>query len=274
MGYDGMEVTGDAVEKDTKAAFREWGYESPCLIGKGAFADVYRVKQCFSGKVFACKVSRERERLQREGLFLQQIEHPLFPLYLDFKEREERGFLFMEYIPGTSLHALVMRRGKLSCRQAVRIGTALAEGLCYLHEQKEPIFFRDLKPENVIIRENGEVGLVDLGSAVRADADEKAITGTPGYAAPEQWTDAENVGSYSDVYALGKVMYFMLGKGKIQRRLAWLLENCVREEMEQRIPTMRCFLNRLQCCTSRRGKSLGHKGFEKEYLYVCHILKY
>lgn len=223
-----------------------WGYENPYPVGSGAFARVYRVREKVTGRIFACKVSGEKEMLKRESVVLQQIEHPLFPAFHEWRETEGKGFLFMEYIFGTTIKSLIERRGELSERQAVRIGTELAEGLCYLHERNTPIIFRDVKPENILIREDGAVMLVDLGSAAWDAVSRTVITGTEGYAAPEQWQDTEKVGSYSDVYALGKILYFVLGKRKISCGLAELLEDCVCTDIKKRVPDMRCFMSRLR----------------------------
>ncbi len=232
--------------KEIEKTVLEWGYESSCFIGRGSFAEVYRVKECDAGRFWACKVSRQREMLRKESLILQQLEHPLFPRFCDLRETEENVFLFMEYVPGSNVRRLIEKRGKMTQQQVIRIATALAEGLCYLHELRTPILFRDLKPENIIIREDGEVKLLDFGSADLGKSTLHIITGTEGFAAPEQWLDSVNVGNYSDVYALGKVLYFMLGNGKIENWFYNLLEDCVRDDPKERIPDMRCFLSRLQ----------------------------
>ena len=237
-------------------SLKRLGYEDACLIGEGAFAKIYRVRETATGRFYACKISEKKEMLREEGRILQQLNHGLFPKYVDFKEGEEVGFLIMEYIPGRDLGAHIKRRRKLKLQQVTRIGMALAQGLCYLHELPTPIFFRDLKPENIMIREDGEVKLLDLGSAVRADASVRAITGTVGYAAPEQWSDFGRVGEYSDVYALGKVLNFLLGDGNKYFGVEQLLKEATREKIEERIPNMRCFMSRLKPYASQNVKKI------------------
>lgn len=263
-----------------KDVLQRMGYRDACLIGQGGFAKIYRVKETDTGRFLACKISRDKKMLRSEGQILQQLRHVLFPDYVSFEESGAFGCLFMEYIPGRSLKELVKRRGKLSQRQVIRIGMALAQGLCYLHQLSIPVFYRDLKPENIMIREDGEIKLLDFGSAVRADALKGAITGTLGYSAPEQWSDAGCVGEYSDVYALGKVMKFMLGDGRRYVGLECLLKAAVQETIEERIPDMICFMSILRPYTSAdfrvilraEAQACFNKGWVN-YLFLQNIVK-
>lgn len=226
------------------------------LIGEGAFAKVYAVVRTDGGEVLACKVSKEKEMLGKEAGILQKINHSLFPRFYAYEEKGNEGFLYMEYVPGRTLKELVTERGNLSGEQAVRIGTALAEGLLYLHESIPSVLFRDLKPENIIIGREGSVKLVDFGSADIGGNYREVITGTKGYGAPEQWQDLGRVDKCSDVYALGKVMYFMLGERKPEKWLRDLLENCVAVKTEERIPDMRCFLAAIRRRKHGKGRFL------------------
>lgn len=277
---------------------KQWGYEPSCVIGKGAFSQVYCVKDCTTGSIYACKVSREREMLNRESVLLHRIAHPLFPTYHDFRQCEERAFLFMEYVPGTNLKALIARKGPFSERRTIETAVELAKGLEYLHELNPPVLFRDLKPENIMVREDGRVKLLDLGSAGVFDVGKYVMTGTPGYAAPEQWEVCGNVSFYSDVYGLAKVMYFMMtaensgdygsetGRNhissiKAHRGVKLLLEDCLRRDVRERIPDMRCFLQKLNpYCDGHLAEILKlelsacfrRKG-DAEYIFRKNILK-
>lgn len=259
----------------------QWGYEKPCIIGEGGFAKVYRVRKQDAGAVCVCKVSCKKEMLGAEAGILRQLKHPLFAAYLDYKESETLGFLFMEYIPGQTLGTLIKRRKKMSQRRVIEIGMALAEGLCYLHEQPVPIIFRDLKPENIMLREDGTVKLLDLGSALWGNASLRVLTGTKGYSAPEQWTDTESIGAYSDVYALGRVLLFLLGDGKTYYGVFKLLESAVREERRERIPDMRCFYHQLKPYASNHVRSIVKAEMQallygkcSNYIFLQNIVKY
>lgn len=259
--------------KEQKIAdiLRGWGYVNPCSIGEGAFATVYRVWDEKSERILACKVSKQRRMLERENRLLQQISHPLFPKNYEIRTAGDDTFLFMDYVPGRSLKRLLGQRGRMAERQAIRIVKQLAEGLQYLHELPEPIFFLDLKPENIMVRENGDVMLLDFGSAGTEEQSSGILTGTLGYAAPEQLQTGGKAGTYSDVYGLGKVMcHIITGEGivsfanqdgraghpyrKVSVGLEELLAECMCERISQRIPDMRCFLQRLSPFLSGRKR--------------------
>lgn len=276
----------------------QWGYKTLEHLGKGAFAQVYLVKKNATGLLYACKVSDKKEMLQRESLILQQITYPLFPVFHDFKQSAQAAYLFMEYVPGANLKTLITKQGALSEKRTIEIAMELAKGLEYLHERKPPILYRDLKPDNIMVKEDGSVKLLDFGSAGQPDTVNHVITGTPGFAAPEQWEAGGNVSFYSDVYGLAKVMYYMLSaekpesvdcrKGKlkistrkIHRGVKCLLEDCLRRDTGERIPDMRCFLRRLEPYYNGRRRDVlrsesaacFRKGDVSEYIFQKNILK-
>lgn len=209
------------------------GYVQPMLIGKGAFGTVYRVWDKADSKLYACKVADERGRvyLEREADVLRTLVHPLFPGYKDAWQEGAYGFLCMEYIPGCSLEGMVSRRGGLSEKAIMTIALELAEGLLVLHEGG--YFFRDLKPANILIRQDGRVKLLDFGCVCKKDAELENIAGTPGFAAPEQ-LDGRGIGPYTDVYALGKVIQYLLADKKMHGRLGGLVRACIQENWEDR----------------------------------------
>ena len=127
--------------------------------------------------------------------------------------------------------------------------------------------FRDVKPENIMLREDGRVKLLDFGSVGALEEHKKIITGTKGYSAPEQWEERGKIGFYSDVYAFGKVLFYMLNGQNAQGNMQWtaglklrrgirrLTEDCVRENVEERVPNMRVVLHRLTpYVTERKGR--------------------
>lgn len=246
----------------TIGLLKQWGYTEARVIGKGAFSEVYCVKDAATGRSFACKVSEEQNMLKRESFFLQKLSHPLFPAFHAYRQWGEQSFLVMEYVEGINLKELIAREGSLPETRVVEIAVELAEGLNYLHEQTPPILFRDLKPDNIMLDADGRVKLLDLGSACFSGTAKQAITGTPGFAAPEQWEEKAVEGFYSDVYGLARVMCYMLiapreaytewelqgsrlMKAKVHRGVALLLEECLRKDYRERIPDMRFFLQKL-----------------------------
>lgn len=180
----------------------------------------------------------EVEKFEEFGHF-KRLEH-----------RQDYFGIFMEYIPGITLKKLIKQRGSLTEKQVTRLGCSLAEGLLFLHEQSLPIIYRDLKPENVLIQQDGRVRLIDLGCACYVEERKRTRAGTRDYAAPEQWEENGQAGVESDVYALGKLLQFTIGLGseskrKYQHAFWELLEDMTRQERKRRVPDMRIFLQRM-----------------------------
>lgn len=257
-----------------ESAFAEWmekcmrdmGYECSDLIGQGAFSKVYRLTKTATGGCVACKVSEHVNMLREEWILLSGLCHPLVPKVYEWREEGGYGFLILEYIPGKNLEQYISEKGRLNTKQAIKLGRTLAEGLGYLHEQDKPIIFRDLKPANIMIGEDG-VKLLDFGSGARLQDVRASITGTQGYGAPEQWQQNGRIGSHSDVYALGKVLQFAWNHEKGHGWFADLLEDCTAIRIEERVPNMRCFLGR----TAQKGRK--NKAGQGDLLYRQSVLK-
>lgn len=250
---------------------RKHGYHALALLGKGVTSEVFCVREESSGRNFACKIcgrqalhqqaSAQRKLFEREAALLRETAHPLFPGWKDDWETEGLGFLVMEYVMGAGLEHFLERR-KSCIREAVRIGLELADGLGYLHERVPSVLYRDLKACHVIIQADGRVKLLDLGAACLSEESGRSRAGTPGYAAPEQLMEGGRAETTSDVYALGKLLHFMLtGKNPceppteagpprlydphIPAGLSRVVENCLAHDPRERIPDMRRLISRL-----------------------------
>ena len=249
-----------AVEKKEQLARR--GYHTVRLLGQGAFSQVLLIQQQETGLLFACKVSDRKDLAHREGSLLAAVDHPLFPQFRDLWDEGESAFLLMEYVCGSSLEELLRRRGALSQTQTTRIGMELAEGLRFLHQLPDPILYRDVKPANVMIRQDGRVKLLDMGCASKLRQPDGARAGTPGYAAPEQLEEGGILSFASDVYGLARTLEAIAGKncgGKLER----VINACTAEKPKQRIPDMQGMMTALAplCKTGRNGDEFPRKGF-------------
>lgn len=209
-------------------------------IGAGGMCLVYRAWQVFLGQTRALKVLRdpgqaeERQRLLREARVGARVQHPNLVRVLDYGVLPDgQPYLVMEHLDGPTLRQ-ELERGPVRARRALRIAAQLADALSALHQAG--YLHRDVKPTNVVLTfEAGEeqATLVDLGLARRATAatgalcpepqgDEPEVTqrglvpGTPQYMAPEQRA-GEAVGTWTDQYALGCVLYEMLTGAQLQR---------------------------------------------------------
>lgn len=216
-------------------------YRFVCVIGEGAFSRVYLAEDG-KGRRFACKVSEKVEMLEREAEILSRLYHPLFPAYVGYEEQGGVGRLVMEYIPGRSLEQMARIRGGISARQTMRIAGELADGLRYLHERQPAVLYRDLKPGNILVCQDGHIRLVDMGCVCRQDVQGEVRVGTPGFAPPEQMSAGGTAGLYSDIYSLGRVVQSVMrderaGGGEermCRRRLESMIEECTREDPRQR----------------------------------------
>lgn len=227
-------------------------------IGEGAFSQVVRVQSEQTGEKYACKRSKNIAMLWREYCVGIDLEHPLFPKMYDFWQDGDYGYLLMEYVPGTDVKRMLERRKHFSVKQTIYVGMELAEGLLYLHEGKNPAVFRDIKPENIIIRQDGRVKLLDLGCVCSKDVPVNSRAGSPGFAAPEQFEEGRTLDETCDVYALARTMEEMLGtKAGASRKLRALLDMGTEKEVKRRIPDMRLFLNLLGELEASGGKPSG-----------------
>ena len=265
------------------------GYIVRRLLGQGAFSRVYGVEEQGTGRRAACKISENLKLFKREERILKKLRHQLFPEYYGSWQEGDRGYLLMEEILGENLASLIKRGRRFSVYQVAETGMELAEGLLYLHESLPAILFRDVKPDNIMLRRDGRVKLLDFGCACEADTDIRERAGTPGFAAPEQLCrGGEQTGS-CDVYGLGRTLQELLGAGAHdvrsgqgrlhglreglrehmdRGRLEKLLTACVEMEPSARPADMRVMAEALfQICASasagarqRRGGHFWQKG--------------
>lgn len=249
-----------AVEKIEQLARN--GYHTVRLLGQGAFSQVLLIQQQGTDMLFACKVSDRQALAHREGRLLEVVDHPLFPRFYELWDEGESTFLLMEYVCGSSLEELLRRRGALSQAQTARIGMGLAEGLRFLHQLPDPILYRDVKPANIMIRQDGRAKLLDMGCACELRHPDGARAGTPGYAAPEQLEEGGILSFASDVYGLGRTLEVIAGKncaGKLGR----VINACTAEKPQQRIPDMQGVITSLAplCENGRNGEGFPQQGF-------------
>lgn len=254
---DRNKITAEKIEQ-----LARHGYHTVRLLGQGAFSQVLLVQQQGTDMVFACKVSDRQDLTCREGRLLAAVDHPLFPRFCDLWDEGENAFLLMEYVCGSSLEELLRRRGALSQTQTARIGMELAEGLRFLHQLPDPILYRDVKPANVMIRQDGRVKLLDMGCACKLRWPGGARAGTPGYAAPEQLEEGGILSFACDVYGLARTLEVIAGKN-CGGRLGRVIKACIAEKPEQRIPDMQGVMTALAplCKTGRSREEFQRQGF-------------
>lgn len=193
-------------------------YEMIAPIASGGFGTVYKGRDVLLDRTIAIKVlhpsraisAEARERFLREARATARLQHENVVAVFDAGEAEEQLFLVLEYVEGQPLGALI-REGPPDVETATRIIIEIARALEAAHRMG--IVHRDIKPPNVLIRDDGHVKVTDFGVARLADdvdlTRDGAIVGTPKYMSPEQ-LDGEKVGAASDLFSLGCVAYELL----------------------------------------------------------------
>ncbi len=192
------------------------------IVGKGGYGSVYLVRDLrVKGNLFALKEthSSERKDMQRflfEGELLKRLDHHALPrVYRVFDdETHRRTFMLMDYIEGPNLESLRQRQlgNRFTLAQVLTVMAPVVDAVSYLHNQQPPILHRDIKPSNIIAPASGDDAvLVDFGIAKEHTPDGTTTafrTGSPGYAAPEQYSRGTSI--RSDVYSLSATFYTLL----------------------------------------------------------------
>jgi eukaryotic-like serine/threonine-protein kinase len=191
-------------------------------LGEGAYAETYKARDARSGGLVVLKFPHPNlfadpaifQRFQREVKIARTLDHPGVVRSLDGAETRTEPYLVLEYVAGEDFrHRLREMGGRAPIPVAIDWGRQLASTLQYLHEHG--ITHRDLKPENLLVTADGNIKVIDFGTALLTGAKRltwKHLTdgiGTPDYMSPEQ-IQGERGDPRSDVYAWGVIMYELL----------------------------------------------------------------
>lgn len=192
-------------------------------IGRGGMSVVYMAINEKANKTWAIKEVRKDGKMDfntvRQGLIaeietLKKLKHPNLPSIVDVIEDEDSFIIVMDYIEGRSLDKIIEENGAQPESFVVEWAKQLCDVFGYLHSRTPPIIYRDMKPANVMLKPDGNIMVIDFGTAKNYEIDlgETTGIGTIGYAAPEQYigsglgrTDAR-----TDIYCLGITMYHLL----------------------------------------------------------------
>ncbi len=194
-------------------------YEIQREVGRGGYSVVYLARDLDLDTDVAVKLlvpppalaALARERMRREAIAARGLAHPNIVSLHDFAEDGPWSFLVMEFVEGPDLRERVDTEGPLSAADVVLMGCEIGSALDAAHGQG--VLHRDVKPQNVLIDEDGSARLTDFGSArIESQATVTAtggVVGTVAYAAPEE-ISGQRADSRSDLFSLGLTLYFAL----------------------------------------------------------------
>ena len=221
-------------------------YEIIKTIGEGGMANVYLANDTILERDVAIKVLRgdlsndEKfiRRFKREALSVSNLSHPNIVEVYDVGEEEGNYYIVMEYIDGKTLKQQLQKRGALTLTEVLDIMSQLADGLSHAHEAY--IIHRDIKPQNIMIEDNGLIKITDFGIATAINSTQltqtNSVMGSVHYLPPEQ---ANGKGSTikSDIYSLGILMYELLA-GAVPFKGDNAVEIALKH-MKEKIPSIR-----------------------------------
>ncbi|MBE6984361.1 MAG: serine/threonine protein kinase [Ruminococcaceae bacterium] len=198
-------------------------YQITRLIGRGGMSAVYQARDLSSGKLYAIKdVERNGkannnvvlQSLTAEGRMLKQLDNPHLPKIYDIIENPNSFMLVMDFIEGESLDKVIAREGAQSIDRVYNWSMQICEVFSYLHSQTPPIVYRDMKPANVILQPNGNIMMIDFGTArtqkSNAMQSDTICIGTAGFAAPEQFGGLGESTARTDIFCLGATIYNLI----------------------------------------------------------------
>lgn len=190
------------------------------LLGQGGFGSVYRAWDTNLNNACALKENLEttpaaQSQFIHEAQILSRLRHPNLPLVTNYFIVPGQGqYLVMDYVEGENLQEkLDQARAPLPEKDVLRWVGQVCDALAHLHSRSPQVIHRDIKPQNIIIRGDGQAVLVDFGVAKVYDPALRTTMGaravTPGYSPPEQYGLGQT-DERSDVYALGATLYHLL----------------------------------------------------------------
>lgn len=191
-------------------------------IGQGGMSVVYLAMNERANKQWAIKEVRKdgtkdyevvRQGLIAETDILKKLNHPHLPSIIDVIDCDDTFLIVMDYIEGKTLDYWLKHEGAQPQERVVEWAKQICDVLGYLHSRKPPIIYRDLKPSNVMLKPDGQIMIIDFGTArefKERSIEDTACLGTQGYAAPEQYGGHGQTDGRTDIYTLGATMYHLL----------------------------------------------------------------
>lgn len=225
-------------------------YKIVDLLGKGGSSEVFLVENVRVGNKWAMKKSNKVNsniNLLAEPNILKDLNHVAIPKIIDIEEDKDAIYIIEEYVQGINLKEYKESYSNIQLDQIIEWALQLCNVLKYLHNRKPlPIIYRDIKPENIMLMDNGNIKLIDFGIAREFKEESQNDTipiGTKGYAAPEQYGIGQS-DERTDIFSLGVTLYYLL-TGKNLSHPPYKIQNTIQlnNDKEERL-----FKIVLKCC--------------------------
>ena len=202
-------------------------YKVLSMIGQGGMSVVYLALNEKANKTWAIKEVRKdgtqdfttvKQGLIVETNILKSLNHKYLPSIIDVIDDGDSFLIVMDYIQGKSLDKILkMSLEKdglpIALEDVISWGKQLCEVFYYLHTRPTPIIYRDMKPGNVMLKPDGEICVIDFGTArtfKQGNLEDTTCLGTPGYASPEQYGGNGQSTPKSDIYCLGATLHHLI----------------------------------------------------------------
>lgn len=191
-------------------------------IGRGGMSVVYMAINEKANKTWAIKEVRRdgvvnydevKQGLLVETEMLKKLKHDHLPSIVDVIDQDDTFLIVMDYIEGNHLGKSLEEYGAQPQEMVIEWAKQICDVLGYLHSRKPPIIYRDMKPSNVMLKPDGNLMLIDFGTAREFKERNLADTtclGTVGYAAPEQFGGRGQTDARTDIYCLGATLYHLV----------------------------------------------------------------
>ncbi len=256
------------------------------MIGEGGMADVYLAYDVILQRNVAVKILRgdlandpvNLARFQKEAMALANTSHPNIVEVFDVGVQGNKNYIVMEYVQGCTLKQLINKRGSIPIDETVNIMKQLVSAVAHAH--KMGIIHRDIKSQNVLIKDDGTVKLSDFGIAYTADSSgltqKETVMGSVHYIAPEL-AQGQPASIQSDIYSLGIVFYELL-TGDVPYHGDSVME-IVLKHLHNDVPSVRTFnseipqsIENIVIKATARNKNLRYKSAMEMYNDICTCL--
>ena len=197
-------------------------YKILSKVGQGGMSVVYMAINEKANKTWAVKEVRKdgvldfeavKQGLVAETDILKKLDHPNLPSIIDVIDTTDSFIIIMDYIQGNPLSRALEEYGAQPQEYVIEWAKQLCDVLGYLHSRQPPIIYRDMKPANIMLKPDGNITLIDFGTAREFKEKNLADTtclGTVGYAAPEQFGGMGQTDARTDIYCLGATLYHLV----------------------------------------------------------------